>query len=401
MIILKANFPLLAIISNPSVSPQSHKTLLFLLPSSNFAHKHQPAPSLKYLQHQLKKETLNLKVSTLSTMSIISTGVLSADTATDKIHKKSFHRRNDSGELDVFEAARYFSGYNEAPVNLNNNSTSTFPQKVMKEDRSWRGGRMSLDMPIRNALHHPPQQHPHHHHVVLEKKNIKDKKYKQPSSPGRRLASFLNYLFNQSASKKKKSKSSTTQSMKDEEESPGGRRRRRSSISHFRSSSTADAKSIYSSSSSGFRTPPPYNYAQTAASKTYKDLKSHSDHKQQQQQVVSLTKYNANGHVKSSAVSQYEEVLDDKKSSNKYNNPFSEKYKISSDQDHKGLLKRLSEVVDDDDEDEGADSDSSSDLFELQNYDLGYYSSGLPVYETTNVENIKIRSGTPISNASS
>ncbi|CBI27318.3 unnamed protein product, partial [Vitis vinifera] len=31
----------------------------------------------------------------------------------DKIYKKSFHRRNDSGELDVFEAARYFSGGNE------------------------------------------------------------------------------------------------------------------------------------------------------------------------------------------------------------------------------------------------------------------------------------------------
>ncbi|CAL8994727.1 unnamed protein product [Prunus brigantina] len=356
-------------------------------------------------------------------MSSISTGVLSADPAADKIHKKSFHRRNDSGELDVFEAARYFSGYNEAPSSHNNNntnSTSTFSQKMMKEDRSWRGGRISLDIPIRHMLHHPqqhPHHHHHHHHVVVEKQNVKDKKYKQPSSPGGRLASFLNSLFNQSASKKKKSKSSTTQSMKDhhEEESPGGRRRRRSSISHFRSSSTADAKSIYSSSSSGFRTPPPYNYGQTAASKSCKDLRSYSDHKQQnlQQQVVSLSKYNTNGQVKSTAALQYEEVvLDDKKSNRelswldherlKYSNGLSEKYKISSDQDHKGLLKRLSEVVDDDDYDEGADSDSSSDLFELQNYDLGCYSSGLPVYETTNVENIKIRSsGTPISNASS
>ncbi|KAM1635092.1 hypothetical protein COP2_013367 [Malus domestica] len=63
--------------------------------------------------------------------------------------------------------------------------------------------------------------------------------------------------------------------MKDEKESPGGRRRRRSSISHFRSSSTTDAKSVYSSSSSGFRTPPPYSHAQTAASKSYKDLRSY------------------------------------------------------------------------------------------------------------------------------
>ncbi|KAB2624432.1 hypothetical protein D8674_016092 [Pyrus ussuriensis x Pyrus communis] len=340
-------------------------------------------------------------------MSIISTGVLSADPGADKIHKKSFHHRNDSGELDVFEAARYFSGYIEAPSSHNNNNnssnsnTSAFSQRMMKEDRSsWRGGRISLDMPIRHMLHHPQQNPNHHNHVVVEKQNnIKDKKYKQPSSPGGRLASFLNSLFNQSASKKKKSKSSATQSMKDEEESPGGRRRRRSSISHFRSSSTTDAKSVYSSSSSGFRTPPPYSHAQTAASKSYKDLRSYSDnhkqqYQQQQQQAVSLSKYNTN--------------FDEKRSSNKELTwldhekfKLSEKYKISSELDHKGLLKRLSEVVDDEEEDEGAESDSSSDLFELQNYDLGFYSSGLPVYETTNVDNIKIRSGTPISNASS
>ncbi|KAM1456461.1 hypothetical protein ACFX2I_033757 [Malus domestica] len=38
-----------------------------------------------------------------------------------------------------------------------------------------------------------------------------------------------------------------------------------------------DAKSVYSSSSSGFRTPPPYSHAQTAASKSYKYLRSYSD----------------------------------------------------------------------------------------------------------------------------
>lgn len=322
----------------------------------------------------------------------------------DKVHKKSFHRRNDSGELDVFEAARYFSGYNEAPTMM-----------MMKEERSsWRGGRISLDMPIRNVLDQHAQHHHHHHHAVDQnKQNMKEKiKYKQPSSPGGRLASFLNSLFNQSGSKKKKSKSSTTQSMKDEEESPGGRRRRRSSISHFRSSSTttttttADAKSIYSSSSSGFRTPPPYN-AQITTAKSYRDWRSYSDHKPQQQAVSNLSKHSILSHAKSTV------VLDEKVSSNrelnwlddkfKYNNGLllSDKYKSSTDQDHnKGLLKRLSEVVDDDDDD-GAESDSSSDLFELQNYDLGgYYSSGLPVYETTNVDSIKTIRGTPISNAS-
>lgn len=54
-------------------------------------------------------------------------------------------------------------------------------------------------------------------------------------------------------------------------------------------------------------------------------------------------------------------------------------------------LRRIGEV------DDGFESDSSSDLFELQNYDLGLYSSGLPVYETTHME--RINRGAPIANA--
>ncbi len=46
--------------------------------------------------------------------------------------------------------------------------------------------------------------------------------------------------------------------------------------------------------------------------------------------------------------------------------------------------------------DDGGESDSSSNLFELQNYDLGYCASGLPVYETTDMDSIK--RGAPISN---
>ncbi|KAK3184007.1 hypothetical protein Dsin_031293 [Dipteronia sinensis] len=74
----------------------------------------------------------------------------------------------------------------------------------------------------------------HQQHATIEKQLIKEKKYKQPSSPSGRLASLLNSVFLQSSSKKKSK--STTQSMKDihEEESPGGGRRKwRSSISHF------------------------------------------------------------------------------------------------------------------------------------------------------------------------
>ncbi|XP_027362770.1 protein BIG GRAIN 1-like E [Abrus precatorius] len=300
-------------------------------------------------------------------------------------HKKSFHRRNDSGELDVFEAARYFSGYNEAVVG------STFTQKIMREERHGHRARISLDMPMRSLL---PQQF----HGM--EKQMKEKKHKQPSSPGGRLASFLNSLFSQSASKKKKSKSST-QSMKDEDESPGGRRRRRSSISHFRSSSTTDSKSIYSSLSSGFRTPP---YVQTPT-KSCKEFRTLSDHKH----ALSMsTKHN--GHVKSTTL-QNELLWDDKKKREltwlddnyKHSNVVSEKQRnwgsellekdriwVDKYSAEDKEIKKFNEV------DDGAESDSSSDLFELQNYDLGYYSSGLPVYETTNMDNIK--RGAPISN---
>ncbi|KAJ9187368.1 hypothetical protein P3X46_002831 [Hevea brasiliensis] len=304
---------------------------------------------------------------------------------TSKLSKKSFHCRNDSDELDVFEASRYFSGYNEV-VGYNG---ATYTQKVMREDHRhpWRGGRMSLDVPMRNPL---PQQS-----LTVEKQILKEKKCKQPNSPGGRLASFLNSLFNQTSSKKKKSKSAT-QSMKDEDESPSGRRKMRSSISHFRSSSTSDTKSLCS----GFGTPPPYGHTPT---KSRKDFRSYSDHKQ----VLSLSKHNEN--VK--AITIHNEVLHEKRNTDlswldeklKYSDGFSDKTKSLGHQ----YLEKDRKWVDQypperkefrkfDEVDDGAESDSSSDLFELQNYDLGIYSSGLPVYETTHMDSIK--RGAPISN---
>ena len=140
---------------------------------------------------------------------------------------------------------------------------------------------------------------------------MKEKKHKQPSSPGGRLASFLNSLFSQSASKKKKSNKSSSQSMKDEDESPGGRRRRRSSISHFRSSSTADSKSLYSSLSSEFRTPP---YVQTPT-KSCKEFRTFSSEKKH---ALSFSaKYNNNNgqQIRSSTTTtlQNELLWDEKK----------------------------------------------------------------------------------------
>ncbi|XP_058081442.1 protein BIG GRAIN 1-like E [Magnolia sinica] len=324
-------------------------------------------------------------------------------TGPDKMIKKSAHRRNDSGELDVFEAARYFSGAEVTGFDAS--------RKIMKEERpAWEGGggggaRKSLDMPVQGPL--PTEAH------RLEKSS-KEKKSKQPSSPGGKLASFLNSLFSQTSSKKKSK--STCKSVKDEEESPGGRRKRRSSISHFQSinnnhnnNSTNDSKSIYSSSRTGFRTPPPYSHTPT---KVYKDQRQGGPLSKchgQPGPVIFGPQHEGLAENKESGLSWLDEKF-------KFSDGFLEKNRVILgngllEKDmacYNGLLgkdrswvgeftlkekdlRRAEEVED------GGESDSSSDLFELQNYDLGVFSNGLPVYETTCMENIM--RGAPIASA--
>ncbi|KAK8604294.1 hypothetical protein V6N13_099241 [Hibiscus sabdariffa] len=260
--------------------------------------------------------------------------------------KKAFHRRNGSGKLDVFEAAKYYSEHNEA---ASYNCATLISQKTIRYERQpLKGGRISLDVPMRRN----PLLQPSH---SSEKQVNKEKKHKKPSSPGGKLASFLNSLFNQTGYKKKNSKSSTTtQSTKGEEESPGGgRRKRRMSISHFRSLNTVETKSFYSSSSSGFRTPPPFAATPT---KSYKGSDLSNEKKKEKAKFVDgiLEKYkNLGTHHR------------DMKNRN-------------------SGFRKFGEI-----DDGAADSDSSSDLFELQSCDLGIYSSGLPVFETTNMESFK------------
>lgn len=323
--------------------------------------------------------------------------------------KKLYHYRRDSDELDVFEAAGYFSGANEV-------------SGYQRMSRS--GGRNSLDITMMSSTRSSIIQAQTYqcNDVMIEKPTIKEKKYKQPNSPGGRLASFLNSLFSQNSSKKKKSKSCSAQSMKDEDhEIPCGRRKRRSSISHFRSfnstnnSLSADnsKSSFYSSSGSEFTTFPSIN---TPTKNSYKDFKGVLDHLK----PAVLPNVSKNTcHVKSTA-SQKDVNYDTRKTSTNhdnawledddfkfstttttnYNNGFpSEKGNIfgNSSLDHENnqpterdFRNFINEM------DDGADSDSSSDLFELQNYDLGCgYSSGLPVYETTHMNSIN--RGAPIS----
>ncbi|XP_022956957.1 protein BIG GRAIN 1-like E [Cucurbita moschata] len=250
----------------------------------------------------------------------------------NKIFNKSLHRRKDSGELDVFEAARYFSGYNELHYNAAaaaaSYDTSLFSQKIFREDDGgWRGGRMSLDLPIRTNIVPLPQP---------EKQTTKDQKKhrQQPSSPGGRLANFLNSLFNQSASKKKKKPKNP---IKSEDLHENGGRKRRSSLSTLIDSKSS---SIYSSSNiSGFRTPPAPNCTVQTPNKNYKEIRSLLDQKR------TSSKNLGSGYHKQN---QYD-------------------------------IRKMNGV------DEGAESDSSSDLFELRICDSD---CGLPVYESTNIQTI-------------
>ncbi|KAL8531500.1 hypothetical protein ACS0TY_008187 [Phlomoides rotata] len=276
------------------------------------------------------------------------------------MYKNSSHWRKDSGELDVFEASRYFSAANDhIPAG----------RHVSKQRRS-------LDMPMMRSNPIPPEYHhimimDHHH----QNQAIEKKKFKQPSSPGGRLASFLNSLFNQSHLKKKK-KTKTGPATRDfDDETPGGggggggggRRKRRSSISHFLSSS--DKKT----SNSGFRTPPPY------ANTPIKSYKINTDDHDQDisgpkngknYKITLLDELHAERNVR-----DYAWVSDKMlKNSN---------FGFSSD----GInLNQPEEKLRE--EDEGADSDSSSDLFDLPNHALDFLSSGLPVYGTTHMDRI-------------
>ncbi|URD99383.1 hypothetical protein MUK42_32000 [Musa troglodytarum] len=140
--------------------------------------------------------------------------------------KMSRSRRwNDSGELDVFEAALYFSGeVTDVDLGL---------------QRAWRAERRGLDTPTEATLFHQPRR---------VESQFKDKKHKQPCSPGGKLANLLSSFFHQAASKKKSKAVSPSQSFKDEEYPGKLARRRRNSINHPQSMRGRDySKSIFSS----------------------------------------------------------------------------------------------------------------------------------------------------------
>ncbi|KAL3644598.1 hypothetical protein CASFOL_009778 [Castilleja foliolosa] len=270
-----------------------------------------------------------------------------------KIYKNPSHWRNNSGELDVFEASKYFSDQNPGP---------NIPT------------RMSLDMPIMRNPIIPPE----FNQMGLDQKQpkLENKKLKQPSSPGGRLASFLNSLFNQTSLKKKKSKPGKDF---DDENTPGaGRRKRRSSISHFRIITSSSSNAAAGDNSRPY-TPPPY--ADTPI-KSYK--------------AISILPAGKGGTLKTTlkdelSVDKNEEKIRITRDDN--NNSKNMDFGFIDWKSEERVFRKFH------DGDDGGDSDSSSDLFDLPiSHELDdFYSNGLPVYETTNVDTIKLAA--PVSRA--
>lgn len=287
--------------------------------------------------------------------------------AQEKGHQISYNRRNDSSvELDVFDAAEYFSDANGIY-----GASFTLHQKIMRS-----GGRISLDIPMMSDKSSSVPS-PSRYQKFKEDKN----KYKQPSTPGGKLVSFLNSLFNQISSKKK---SSYTKSMKGDQDHEIGRKKRRSSInSHFRnltkiSSSTSNSsKSKSSLSTSEFKTLP---NAHTSTENSSKNIQSNSNHNPNVMMIsTNLSKMNSiNIHVNPSCSSHKKIYMSEKiekswlhgeKFKFMTSNDFlSEKcsnfvYRVLGDKtDHSEDSTNFRNFIND--EDDGADSDSSSDLFE-------------------------------------
>ncbi|KAL7148895.1 hypothetical protein ABFS83_05G003800 [Erythranthe nasuta] len=269
---------------------------------------------------------------------------------TSNPNKNSLQWRKNSGELDVFEAAKYFSAANENEQNSDNvlSGTNLSQAIVVREDRQniLRRSRLSLDL--------MPNEYPIAHQKMIVKERH------QPTSPGGKLASFLNSLFNQrhyskTTKKKNNNKSKPDKDFDDENTPGGGRRKRRSSISHF--------IRITSSNNNHHTT-----YPNTPA----------------KQVIISLPKNTGNSNFNPASM-DYECVEQKSRFSN---GVLSEKISRNGSFGFSSNKKTS---------DEDAESDSSSDLFDLPNHELDFGSSDLPVYETTRVNRIRIAK--PISRA--
>ncbi|KAL7132662.1 hypothetical protein ABFS83_12G089900 [Erythranthe nasuta] len=268
-----------------------------------------------------------------------------------------WRNNNNSGEIDVFEAARYFSG--GADHNPINTVVPPPPQRVL-------ACRISLEMP----------NNPYSNLSAAamdgggDQKKQEKKKYKQPSSPGGKLASFLNSFFNQTTSKKTTKKLQKTNMPVNKSGSSNNdlevERKRRSSISHFKITTTSDSSNKST-------------YANMMTTPTKSSLRSLSHHQ------IELG-VSAPSRIINAGVDQKRTISDNNIISYRNNAGFG-----FSDRSSTIMNRNFSD--DDGDDEDGAESDSSSDLFDLPNHDLDFCSASsgnLPVYGTTHMDRIRI-----------
>lgn len=268
----------------------------------------------------------------------------------------------------MFEAAQYFSSAVEDQLPGNFNNASNFSQKVIGKERQHQGqraARMSLDSIMRDEI--TPQDQ-----AKYSYKSKENKIYRQSSSPGGKLASFLNSLFNQTRSKKKRKSQTVGPKYLQEKEIPGERREKRSSISHFRTNTNTkivDSKSRNFCLSSGFM--------QSTPTKPCKELKFRD--------LFERQKRKDGGNVKQNSLRN--EFCSEKKcTDDTWIEEINKKSGLNwIDDQYTSEEKEFRKFSDCDD---SGDTDSSSDLFELPNCDFEFYSKGLPVYETTRVNSI-------------
>ncbi|KAL9689069.1 hypothetical protein QQ045_033499 [Rhodiola kirilowii] len=261
--------------------------------------------------------------------------------------KDQYEIRRDSFEIDVFQASSYYSGIRKVP------STMRIIFRRMN-NLIFSMRRHSINLVRHNDQLEEPK-----------KKNKKIKKL-QPGSPGAKLATYLHSLLNQTnllvLSKPKKNK---PRLFEDDKKSS-----RSSSMSLARCADVAETTSVRSCPTYTSHTRPTPTPKSAHTKPGYRDLRSYSSASSKKSDLLDAETLEAGG-SRWPALTWFDQELKIRKGVVSYS------------------VKGLKKVKE---EDDGGESDSSSDLFELQNHDLRGQAGELPVHQTTtNMNNIKAR----------
>ncbi|KAJ8479327.1 hypothetical protein OPV22_023054 [Ensete ventricosum] len=280
------------------------------------------------------------------------------------LHEKSFDNWNESDELDVFEATRYFSGAIDGTAlqvgGFGSHGAVTVEARV--PSRVQKG---NLDERL----------------ISTSSSLMKDNKCKQPSSPGAR--------------------ETPEEGDAKEENSLGGRERRRS-ISRSQSTNSAGSKSSKFCGSSSFTNPDlyPYDYRTTSPI----SYKCNSGQKSvtfcpriEAWGSASITELLHNSGAQKEKDYRLHGIRSEEKDAHDRenekwvpNNPNDQYPGRDWFGDYKLPLAgvRKNSIKGEEEEEEEEVSDSSSDLFELKICDHAALSDGLPVFATTDIEAI-------------